>query len=168
MCSRQQMQLCEQVGFCVFSLEHVSPDFSTRDAGDTNETTQTCTKSSSCISRHTRGPDSSPQKQKVHLLYKKVRPHCLHRRHGADGVADSAPVGVNRLYGYRVIACRDGCSVICLEELATLHPFSGDHGAGGHTAEVSGAQAFDQRGCRAVDDGSVYRRWWDGSTQEFQ
>lgn len=93
------------------------------------------------------------------------------RRHAADWVAEPALVAavvgaVDRLHGHGLIACREGCSVVCSEEPAALRPFSGNDGAWGHAAQVGGAQAFDQDGCRALDDGSSYRRWGGAGQHE--
>lgn len=86
------------------------------------------------------------------------------RRHAADWVADPALVAamvgaVDGLHRHGLIACREFCSVVCSEEPAALRPFSCNDGAWGHAAQVGGAQAFNQDGCRALDDGSSYRRW---------
>lgn len=72
--------------------------------------------------------------QRVQSAVLTVDGEIVDRCHGADWVADSALVGamvgtVNRLYEYSLIACREGCSVISLEELTALHPFSCDDGA---------------------------------------
>lgn len=66
---------------------------------------------------------------------------------------------MNGLYGHAFIAHREGGPVVGLQWPTPLQPLPGDDGARGLTAEVGGAQVFDQDGRGAADDGSSYGCW---------